>query len=156
MGRPTVSAHNKRIAVAIAEMVTVKTDDPEHRIARSGVCSIFALLRAACPELIRERDFGPRDGISEAELNKALLASYILEFGKTHFWWLNFGHNFHSGAQAEGFVRIRNRRVDASSRELDPVGAGLYLFRFFYKLIPQPATICSILDITRHPGVIVR
>jgi hypothetical protein len=77
MGRPTVSALNKRIALSIAEIVTVKTDDHEDRIARSGMCSVFAFLRAACPELVRERDSGPRDGISEAELNKALLVSFF-------------------------------------------------------------------------------
>jgi hypothetical protein len=72
MGRPAVSTANKRLAVSIALMLTRQTDNPSDTIARCGKCSIFALLKVLSPTIIRENNSGPRDGISEVELNKAL------------------------------------------------------------------------------------
>jgi hypothetical protein len=53
-------------------MLTRQTDNPSDTIARCGKCSIFALLTILSPSIIRENNSGPRDGISEVELNKAL------------------------------------------------------------------------------------
>ncbi len=75
MGRPAASKENKKLAVAIAVMVTRKTDQtgsPDDTIARSGKCSIYALLNLLIPNIIRSTDSGIRDGISEVEFNKAL------------------------------------------------------------------------------------
>ncbi len=72
MGRPAASTVNKKFAVSIALMVTRQTDNANDTIARSGQCSIFALLKILSPTIIRENNEGPRDGISEIEFNKAL------------------------------------------------------------------------------------
>ncbi len=75
MGRPAASEANKNFAVAVAHLVTQRTDDPSDTIARCGKCSIFALLKIFSPAIVRDQDTGPRDGISEVELNKALQVS---------------------------------------------------------------------------------
>ena len=72
MGRPAASGENKQFAVALAHLVTHRTDNPSDTIARRGKCSIFALLKIFYPSIVRDNDKGPRDGISEVELNKAL------------------------------------------------------------------------------------
>jgi hypothetical protein len=74
MGRPTASVRNKQIAVAMAALVTAETDNPDDTVARCGPYSIFALVKQACPAIVRETNSGPRDGLSEVELNKALQA----------------------------------------------------------------------------------
>jgi hypothetical protein len=53
-------------------MVTRKTDNPSNTVARSGKCSIYALLKVLCPSIIRNNNSGLRDGISEVEFNKVL------------------------------------------------------------------------------------
>jgi hypothetical protein len=72
MGRPTASAYNKQFAVAMACLVTAETDNPNDTVARCGPYSIFALVKQVCPSIVRDTDSGPRDGLSEVELNKAL------------------------------------------------------------------------------------
>ncbi len=72
MGRPAASEANKQLAVAIAAMVTRKTGSHSDTIARSGNCSIYALLKVLIPTIIRSTDSRLRDGISEVEFNKAL------------------------------------------------------------------------------------
>ena len=71
MGRPAASLHNKRFALGVASLVTIATDDSKDTVARCGTCSIFALVNRVCPAIIRGND-GPRDGLTEMELNKAL------------------------------------------------------------------------------------
>jgi hypothetical protein len=72
MGRPAASLHSKRFALDMASLVTVATENPNDTIARCGPCSIFALVKQVYPAIVREFDSGPRDGLSEIELNKAL------------------------------------------------------------------------------------
>jgi hypothetical protein len=72
MGRPTASKENKALAVAIASLATKPTNNPEDIVARCGSCSLFIMLKSICPIIVRDWDMGPRDGVSEVELNKAL------------------------------------------------------------------------------------
>ena len=72
MGRPTASNANRMFSVALAQLVTVATKDHMDTIARSGVCSIYHFMRRVFPRIVRDYNSGPRDGISEVELNKAL------------------------------------------------------------------------------------
>ncbi len=78
MGRPAASEANKQFAVALAHMVTHRTDNPSDTIARCGKCSVFALLKMFCPGVVRDCNTSPRDGISEVELNKALQVCKLL------------------------------------------------------------------------------
>ena len=79
MGRPTASLLNRHLAIAIAKIVTAETDCPSDTVARCGPCSIFAVVKHACPAIVRELDYGARDGISEVELNKALQVLTVFE-----------------------------------------------------------------------------
>ena len=56
----------------MACLVTAETDNPNDTVARCGPYSIFALMKQACPAIVRDAASGPRDGLSEVELNKAL------------------------------------------------------------------------------------
>ena len=75
MGRPAASEENKVIAVAFARIVTIHTTNADDIVARCGSCSIYALLKHACPAIVRDERNGPRDGITEVEFNKALQVS---------------------------------------------------------------------------------
>ncbi len=86
MGRPAASKANKIFAVALAHLLTHHTDNPSDTIARCGKCSVFALLKLISPAIVRDNDTGPRDGISEVELNKALQVcspKLIIDVGET-------------------------------------------------------------------------
>ncbi len=72
MGRPTSSENNRMVALEFAKMITRKTDDGDDQIARRGACSIFSVLIATCPQLIRGGNVGDRKGVSEIEFNKLL------------------------------------------------------------------------------------
>ncbi len=72
MGRSAASEKNKAVAVAFAQLVTQKTDNPDDIIARCGKCSIYAVLKEVCPLIVRDENSGPRERISEVEINKAL------------------------------------------------------------------------------------
>ncbi len=76
MVRPLASEANKSAALSFAILVTEKVDDT-HVIARSGQCSIFGLLKDIFPGIVRDKESGPRTGISEAELIKILQVSMI-------------------------------------------------------------------------------
>lgn len=76
MGRPAASETNKVVAIAFAKLVTLETDNPDNIIARCGLCSIFSLLSKVFPSIVRDERFGPREGISEVELNKALQVTF--------------------------------------------------------------------------------
>ena len=71
MGRPAASDANRRFAVSFANLLTRRTDY-HSTIARCGTCSLYDLLKSARPAIARDANTGPRDGISEAEFNKAL------------------------------------------------------------------------------------
>ncbi len=79
MGRPAASLQNKHVAIAIAKLVTAETEYHSDTVARCGPCSIFAIVKHACPAIIRQSDSGPRDGLSEVELNKVLQVRSISE-----------------------------------------------------------------------------
>ena len=72
MGRPTASKLNKEFAVAFAQTVTCNTGNGGDIVARCGDCSVFALLCATCPDIVRNNKSIPRDGITEVEMNKVL------------------------------------------------------------------------------------
>ena len=72
MGRPAASTANKRFAVAMAQLVTRVTDDPQDTVPRCGTCSIYALVEIVRPSILRTFESGPRDGVSEVEFNKSL------------------------------------------------------------------------------------
>ena len=72
MGRPSASGTNKRFSISIAQIITYHSDNDEEMIARCGKCSVFAVLNATCPEIVRNEDSQPRDGITEVEFNKVL------------------------------------------------------------------------------------
>ncbi len=82
MGRPAASPANKKLAVSIALMVTRQTDKSSDTIARGGMCSIFELLKSVSPTITRQNNEGPRDGITEIELNKALQVCTCAFWGK--------------------------------------------------------------------------
>ena len=69
MGRPTASQTNRGVALAFAQMVSEKSEDPNDIIARSGSFSMYAALQATCPFAVRS---GRREGITEVEFNKVL------------------------------------------------------------------------------------
>ena len=77
MGRPAASEINKRVAVKLANLVTQSADSKNSTIARCGLCSLYNLLRSVRPEIARNFNEGPRDGISEVEFNKALQANPV-------------------------------------------------------------------------------
>ena len=72
MGRPVASERNKYVAVAFAKLMMEQTNNADDIVARCGLCSVYALLKCACPTVVREGNIGPRDGVSEVEFNKAL------------------------------------------------------------------------------------
>ena len=72
MGRPAASEANKIFAVDISKLVTRSTEKAQDTIARCGTCSIYALVKLIRPQVLREYEKGPRDGISEVEFNKTL------------------------------------------------------------------------------------
>jgi hypothetical protein len=72
MGRPAASDANKRLAVEFANLVTVRKEVASSTIARCGRYSIYAIFRSIIPNVARDMDKGPRDGISEVEFNKVL------------------------------------------------------------------------------------
>jgi hypothetical protein len=74
MGRPTSSEVNRAATLAFAKMITINTNEPEDQIARRGACSIFSVLLATCPQVIRGGTPGDRKGVSEIEFNKILQA----------------------------------------------------------------------------------
>eukprot|EP00288_Rhodomonas_lens_P014329 CAMPEP_0177693712 /NCGR_PEP_ID=MMETSP0484_2-20121128/2546_1 /TAXON_ID=354590 /ORGANISM="Rhodomonas lens, Strain RHODO" /LENGTH=333 /DNA_ID=CAMNT_0019204541 /DNA_START=41 /DNA_END=1039 /DNA_ORIENTATION=+ len=102
MGRASASIQNRELAKQFAQLVTVPTTCVNDMIARSGPLSIFAALSECCPECVRGCGVNQKYGIAEAEFNKAV--------------------------QACGFIRERDRRVNAMTRSSDPLGAGMYLF----------------------------
>jgi len=85
-----------------ATACTYGTESSKDLIARSGNFSVFTALQRCCPSAVRVAVDSPRDGISEHEFNKLM--------------------------QAEGFIRVRDRRAVATKKDSDPDGAGLYLF----------------------------
>jgi hypothetical protein len=77
--------------------VTVRSDDHTKVVARSGSLSVFAALEECCPSCVRdESTTSGRRGLTMIEFNK------VLEKG--------------------GFTKMRDRRVDATTREDDPTG----------------------------------
>lgn len=74
-------------------------------VARSGSLSIFAALQECCPGCVRdEATTSGRRGLTMIEFNKAL--------------------------ERGGFAKMRDRRVDATTREEDPTG-GVFVVREF-------------------------
>ena len=66
-------------------------------MARSGRLSIFAALAECCPACIRsDTSASNRSGLTVIEMNKTL--------------------------EKEGFHKMRDRRSDATTREIDPTG----------------------------------
>ena len=66
-------------------------------MARSGRLSIFAALAECCPACIRsDASASNRSGLTVIEMNKTL--------------------------EKEGFHKMRDRRSDATTREIDPTG----------------------------------
>jgi hypothetical protein len=86
MGRPAASEVNKNLAVEMALIVTRISISSNDMIARSGKCSVYALFKTLCPGIVRESNFGPRDGISEVEFNKALQVCILLQ-QRQLFWF---------------------------------------------------------------------
>lgn len=77
--------------------VTVRSEDHTKVVARSGSLSVFAALEECCPSCVRdESTTSGRRGLTMIEFNK------VLEKG--------------------GFTKMRDRRVDATTREDDPTG----------------------------------
>ena len=68
----TSSESNRSAALALAQVITRKSDIPEDSIARRGSCSIFSVLLATCPPIIQNGNSRDRKGVSEIEFNKLL------------------------------------------------------------------------------------
>lgn len=98
----SASAENKDFARQFALVVVTPTDRVNDMVARSGPWSLFAAMSESFPNFIKGDTLETREGLHEAEFNKAL--------------------------QAGGFRRERDRRVDAPAKNSDPLGAGTYLF----------------------------
>ena len=150
MGRPAACPAHRKLAVDFAKLVTRHSSNSRDTIARSGSCSIFELFQIFRPAAVRLGNLGPRNGISEVEFNKALQVSVLrteFDFKMKRLSEADCVHFLNdelrniqnlttrrrsllSVIQAAGFNRTRNRRAGASSRERDPLGAGLYLFRY--------------------------
>ena len=92
MGRPAASEANKIFAVDISKLVTRSTEKAQDTIARCGTCSIYALVKLIRPQVLREFEKGPRDGISEVEFNKTLQVQRNL-FNVMH--WRGIHEEYH-------------------------------------------------------------
>uniref|UniRef100_A0A7S4P3W5 Uncharacterized protein n=2 Tax=Guillardia theta TaxID=55529 RepID=A0A7S4P3W5_GUITH len=105
MGRPVASEENKQLGLCFAHAVTAPSEDPASVVARSGRLCIFAALEECCPSSIRNPTSAKgRRGLTMIEFNKSL--------------------------ERAGFRKMRDRRIDAATRQEDPTGAGLCLFSF--------------------------
>jgi len=98
----SASAANKEFARQFALVVVTPTDRLNDMVARSGPWSLFSAMSECFPDFVKGDTLETREGLQEAEFNKAL--------------------------QAGGFQRERDRRVDAPAKNSDPLGAGTYLF----------------------------
>jgi hypothetical protein len=68
-GRPTASDTNRRVALALARILTRLTGNVDDVVARCGKCGMYSVVEEVFPQIVRA---GARNGISEVELNKAL------------------------------------------------------------------------------------
>uniref|UniRef100_A0A7S0H934 Uncharacterized protein n=1 Tax=Hanusia phi TaxID=3032 RepID=A0A7S0H934_9CRYP len=139
MGRTSASAENKELARQFAHTVCAPTDNINDMVARSGPFSLYAALAECFPSCVKTDGGSSRYGLQEAEFNKAV--------------------------QAGGFRRERDRRVNALTKRVDPLGAGMYLFsmrvwkdpssprdreelmqgwRHLVERFPQVAKVCSV------------
>ncbi|EKX38486.1 hypothetical protein GUITHDRAFT_165219 [Guillardia theta CCMP2712] len=139
MGRTSASAENKELARQFAHTVCSPTDNINDMVARSGPFSLYAALSECFPSCVKTDGGTSRYGLQEAEFNKAV--------------------------QAGGFRRERDRRVNALTKRVDPLGAGMYLFsmrvwkdpsnprdreelmqgwRHLVERFPQVAKVCSV------------
>eukprot|EP00961_Rhodomonas_salina_P232484 3140910-Rhodomonas_salina.2 len=73
MVRAKSSKRSKELAVIVANIITTKPtvlrSQTKDTVARHGPLSVFGVFSQICPKMIRENR---RDGITEAEFNKAL------------------------------------------------------------------------------------
>lgn len=100
MGRPAASQANKETGLLFAKAACV-CRNADGMVARNGPLSVFGALAACFPNIVRDENGGPRDGLTFHELNKML--------------------------QKHGFQRKRSRSA-ALNRSSDRFGVGMYLF----------------------------
>eukprot|EP00960_Hanusia_phi_P059011 764048-Hanusia_phi.AAC.1 len=82
---------------AVKQRVTAPSEDPASVVARSGRLCIFAALEECCPSSIRNPASAKgRRGLTMIEFNKSL--------------------------ERAGFRKMRDRRIDAATRQEDPTG----------------------------------
>ena len=98
MGKSRSLETNRAAALAFAQIITQSTGATDDQIARRGNCSIFSVLLAVCPSLVRGGQSLNSNGLSEIEFIKMLQVSAelpylfagcdlsrILNFFKTNF-----------------------------------------------------------------------
>ena len=92
MGQPKSTETNRAAALAFAQMITQSTGATGDQIARRGNCSIFAVLLAVCPSLVRGAHGINVKGLSEIEFIKML---QVVCKATAFICWIRFISHFH-------------------------------------------------------------